>query len=158
MNSLLVVFALPEGTLASCWAENLAGIPARGRYYLLGGKLYEVVWTVESLGPQGGLSKLTELLSLVAASKAGTAPVIQDLTSVAGASSPGILTGPAHVLLVRLRPVRNSTTSVSPQPDSAGSLQFHVGDRTGDSAPVQESPERKRSSGRKAKGKRRPPR
>ncbi len=107
MNSLLVVFQLPDGSLASVSQEDLASIPAKGSCYLLSGTLYEVERTVESLGPQGGDAKLMELLALVTGDKPVSLPKIQDLSprdaGLGSVAPAGIVQAPKHVLLVCLR-------------------------------------------------------
>lgn len=111
MKSTLVVFAVPGNGYVSCQGEDLATIPQPGVCYVLTGKLYEVEKVFESLGPHNGDAKLMELLSLAGeGADAGAVPQIRALGGSQAAS--GLVTTPSRVLLVRLRLVRKTTTSI----------------------------------------------
>jgi len=130
MNSLLVVFQLPDGSLASLSQEDLASIPAKGSCYLLSGALYEVERTVESLGPQGGDAKLMELLALLPGNRAGAMPKIQDLSprnaGIGSAAPAGILQPPKHVLLVCLRTAAKRSATPKAKAEDLGELHLGV--------------------------------
>ena len=126
MKSTLVIFAVPGGGYVSCPGEDLAVVPQQGVCYVLSGRLYEVEKTVESLGPQSGDAKLMELLSLAgdgSQSEAGAVPQIRNLGGPGAAG--GLQSTPSRVLLVRLRLLKRTTTTIRIQVPSESKL--HVG-------------------------------